>query len=228
MKAIILMAGMSSRLRLLTKDKPKSLLRIGNSTILERQLDALISCGVGDIVLVTGYKGEKVEEFVDDLETETRIRIVLNEDYEITENGYSLLMGLGNTDESVIILDGDVLFDPSLLKDLINMENCLVVDDQQRATNEDCKVEVSEGYATGIGKEKQSDLIYTSIAKLDGIILSELRGELSKNHEWYSGPLGRVLQRNPRSVRVMPTGGRWRFEIDTIADLREALRCILM
>ncbi len=65
MKVIIVAAGLGSRLNPLTNDKPKGLLKIKGKSILERQLEILRQCGVRDISIVRGYKGEKINvEFV--------------------------------------------------------------------------------------------------------------------------------------------------------------------
>ena len=55
MKAIIIAAGISSRLMPITDDKPKCLLEVGGKTIIQRQLEVLKQCGIDDIVVVRGY-----------------------------------------------------------------------------------------------------------------------------------------------------------------------------
>ena len=63
-KAIILAAGTASRLRPLTSDRPKCLLKIGERTLLERSMDALIAAGVSEFCIVTGYLHNLIEDFV--------------------------------------------------------------------------------------------------------------------------------------------------------------------
>jgi choline kinase len=228
MDTIILNAGRSTRLGDLTQDIPKCLIEIGGCSILEHQLDALITTGIPQIIIVTGYMGDRIDEFVQGYRFNRfthgypvpNIRTVHNPDYEATDNAYSLSLALGDTGERVIILDGDILFDPTLLTDLLRVHNSLVVDDHQIPGEEDCKVKVSQGHATGIGKDK-TGYVYASMAHLGGRILRELRTEIKKNSEWYSGPLDRVLKRHPRSVRLVMTNGRYHHEIDTLEDLEE-------
>jgi NDP-sugar pyrophosphorylase family protein len=62
-QAIILNAGEGKRLRPLTLETPKCLLAVGDNTILENQLSKLINCGITDVVMVLGYKPEKIMEF---------------------------------------------------------------------------------------------------------------------------------------------------------------------
>ena len=63
-KAIILAAGTASRLRPLTLHTPKCLLKVGERTLLERSMDALIKAGIREFCIVTGYLHEKIEDFV--------------------------------------------------------------------------------------------------------------------------------------------------------------------
>ena len=63
MKAIILAAGLGSRLMPLTKEMPKSMLKVGGEPILKWIVGNLKSCGNHEIIIVTGYKQDKIQEF---------------------------------------------------------------------------------------------------------------------------------------------------------------------
>ena len=60
MKAIILAAGVGSRMKKYTKLIPKGMIIINNKTIIERQIEILESVGINKIVIVTGYKSELI------------------------------------------------------------------------------------------------------------------------------------------------------------------------
>ncbi|MBF0951513.1 MAG: NTP transferase domain-containing protein, partial [Alloprevotella tannerae] len=64
MIAVILAAGMASRLRPLTNDRPKCLLEVGRRTLLQRTVDALLEAGLREFVVVTGYRGEMIRQFL--------------------------------------------------------------------------------------------------------------------------------------------------------------------
>lgn len=227
MKAIILSAGQSSRLREYTREKPKCMVKVRELSILERQLNALDGL-VDEVTIVVGYKREKVEEFISSLEGPS-IEMVTNRHYLSTDNGYSLSLAIDDEDESVIILDGDIIFDPSILVELAECPNALVVDDSRIPAPEDCKVQLKHGYATGIGKEKPYGYVYSSMARLDGSFLQGFRDELAQNNEWYSEPLDRVLKHHPNKILPIFTMGRMTWEIDTEDDLEEAGRiCDMM
>jgi len=55
MKAIILNSGVGERLRPLTDDKPKALMKIGDKTLLDYQMDSLLGCGIKDMIITTGH-----------------------------------------------------------------------------------------------------------------------------------------------------------------------------
>jgi len=64
MQSIILAAGKGSRIREINGNKPKCLNLVGDKTIIERQIDALLSCGISDIIVVTGYMYETLEGYL--------------------------------------------------------------------------------------------------------------------------------------------------------------------
>ncbi len=63
-KAVILAAGVGSRIRPLTDNCPKSLLEIGGNTILEMMISNIQSCGINEVVFVVGYLQEKIKDYV--------------------------------------------------------------------------------------------------------------------------------------------------------------------
>ena len=67
MRAIILAAGMGTRLRPITLTTPKSLIKIGNETLIERQIHFLREKGIDEIIIVTGHLAEKFEFLKEDV-----------------------------------------------------------------------------------------------------------------------------------------------------------------
>ena len=64
MKAIILAAGMGSRLKALTKDNPKCMVKVNGETLIERVLSQLDKCNFEEIILVLGYKKDILKEYI--------------------------------------------------------------------------------------------------------------------------------------------------------------------
>ena len=95
MIGVILAAGMAKRLRPLTDTKPKCLLTVGNRTLLARTVDAMLATGIQELVVVTGYRGEMIREFLEKTYPELTIHFLHNADYEHNNNISSLCKGCG-------------------------------------------------------------------------------------------------------------------------------------
>jgi len=132
MKAIVLAAGHGARLRPLTDRLHKSLLPVGDNTILGRILDGLLAIQVRDILVVTGYRSGEVEAYLAQRYPDLALRFVHNERYRQTNNIVSLAMALDQMeiDSDVILVECDVLFDPCILARLQSSErgNIALVD----------------------------------------------------------------------------------------------------
>ena len=117
MKAIILAAGTASRLRPLTLHTPKCLLKVGERTLLQRSMDALISNGFREFVIVTGYLHEKIEDFVRQTYGDSiHVCFIHNKDYETTNNIYSLWLVRPEAEgQEVLLLDSDLLYDAQIV-----------------------------------------------------------------------------------------------------------------
>ena len=133
MKALILAAGIGSRLGAITTDFPKCLVPICGKPILEYQLDALLANGITDVALVLGYKKEKILAF---LESKEKYRMMnftfaLNPEYATTNSSYSYWQArslIGS--EPYIHLNCDIVLFPSLIKRLKEspFDNAILVD----------------------------------------------------------------------------------------------------
>ena len=95
MKIIILAAGIGSRLRSLTNDKPKCIVKLFNETLIERQIKIFHSCNINDITIVTGYGSELID--IPD------VNYVKNENYETTNMNESLFCALEPSNSPVLV-----------------------------------------------------------------------------------------------------------------------------
>lgn len=117
-RAILLLAGAGRRLGALTEDRPKCLVEVEGASILERSLRALAGHGVEEAVLVVGYRSDRVEAFAGGTLEGMRLSYVRNEAYAETNTAYSLWLARESLDERVLLLEGDILFDPAALERL--------------------------------------------------------------------------------------------------------------
>ncbi|MPN39959.1 Bifunctional protein GlmU [bioreactor metagenome] len=86
MQAIILAAGMGRRLKELTRDNTKCMIEVNGETLIERILTQLDGLNLERIVLVIGYKGEKLAAYVKSLPIKTEIIFITNPIYDKTNN----------------------------------------------------------------------------------------------------------------------------------------------
>ena len=117
-RAIILAAGTASRLRPLTSHTPKCLLKVGERTLLQRSMDALIKAGIREFCIVTGYLHEMIEDFVRKQYADSiNVTYIYNEVYETTNNIYSLWLARPEAEgQEVLLLDSDLLYDGEIVK----------------------------------------------------------------------------------------------------------------
>jgi choline kinase len=145
MKAIILASGVGRRLRPLTDQYPKSLLRVGDKAIIDYQLEALAEHGIRDIVITTGHLGKKLEEHVRDTSA-IPVQFVHNPEYERTNYIYSLWLTKGLLDDDITLLHGDLLFDSVLIKKLLDVGgNRVLVNRHVLSPKKDFKALIKRG-----------------------------------------------------------------------------------
>ena len=120
-KAIILSAGQGSRLLPLTRDVPKCMIDFNGRTLISWQIAALVANGVTDIVVVTGFRTERVEDHALQLyrETGARIRCVFNPFFQVADNLGTCWIVREEMDRDFIILNGDTIVSDEIVAKLI-------------------------------------------------------------------------------------------------------------
>ncbi|MFC7475029.1 NTP transferase domain-containing protein [Dankookia sp. GCM10030260] len=141
-RAVILAAGVGRRLGS-QEDRPKILLEFGGRTLLQRHLDALKACGVQDISITVGFAHELIEAEVARLGWSDCVRFVYNPRYH--EGSLVSLWAqsdLLRADEPVLLMDGDVLYEPGMIDRLVHApgENILLVDREIEPGDEPVKI----------------------------------------------------------------------------------------
>ena len=146
MKSVILAAGISARLRPLTNNIPKCLLKIGGKTILERTLDNLIAYNLNDVIIVTGYLEDQIKDFIKMYYPKLKVTYIFNDKYDITNNIYSLWMTKELVmNNNMLLMDSDILFDKKILGLLLNSQysNCLALRSDHKLSDEEIKVRLN-------------------------------------------------------------------------------------
>ena len=129
MKALILAAGLGSRLAPLTNSRPKSLIRINGKEILAKQIDNLLDNNILDITVIAGYLANMTKEFLNS--RYPQVNVIINQEYDITNNMFSAYLAKDLLNgEAFFMMNADVFFDSSIIKALLNIkyENAIATD----------------------------------------------------------------------------------------------------
>ena len=248
MKVIILAAGVGSRLRPLTNDKPKCMIKLLGQTLIERQIKIFHSYGINDITIVTGYKSEVVD--IPD------VNYVNNVNYETTNMNESLFCALGSSSGPVLVTYGDIVFESKIIQQMSKTMNDIRLavrinwkEFYQNRTmhplSEAENVLIENGRIIKIRKNISKSLENQQIGEFLGMmlipsnqirILLEKYLYLKKNHvgTFHSSPslsnayLTDMLQEMINSSAIIKPvfiDGKW-FEIDTPEDLKNTEKFI--
>lgn len=120
MQAIILAAGMGKRLKELTDDNTKCMVKVNGVTMIERMLRQLDELKLSSIVIVVGYKGKELIDYITTLQVKTPIVYVNNEIYYKTNNIYSLYLARNYLlKEDTLLLESDLIFEDAVLERIV-------------------------------------------------------------------------------------------------------------
>lgn len=122
LQAVILAAGMGKRLGKYTKEVTKGMVRVVGKTLLEHALDSLVE-KVDRVILVVGYKAEKVKEFLGNSYKGLTISYIDNPHYETTNNIYSLWLAAEEMKkDDTLLLESDVIFEREVIERLVKTD----------------------------------------------------------------------------------------------------------
>jgi choline kinase len=233
MRAVILAAGRGSRLRDVTGDRPKCLARVGDRTLLERQIRALRGCGVESVVVVAGHRADDVGRACG-----PNIDIVVNTRYESTNSLYSLWLARDLLTDGFVVLNSDVLFHQQLLSDLLTArdEDALLMAARRGEiySDEEMKVRVRGGCVADIAKTldpAEADGENVGIAKFGetgaAVLVEEVNHALAADgvRDWLPAAFARFARRRP--LHVVETRGFPWTEIDFPEDYWRACAEVL-
>ena len=155
MQALILASGKGERLFPVTKEIPKPLVEIGKKAILGSQIDNLVSCGITDVIITTGFFEGKIKEYIKENYPNLNVCYVNNPKYETTNYIYSMWLTKELIDDDIILLHGDLLFERKLLVRLINerCENGVLVNRKMKPPEKDFKAVIENNRVVKIGVE---------------------------------------------------------------------------
>lgn len=123
MQAIILAAGMGRRLKELTQDNTKCMVKVNGVTLIERMLRQIEKKQLSRIVIVVGYEGQKLIDYIATLDIKTPIVYVNNPIYDKTNNIYSLALAQDYLcEEDTLLFESDLIFEDAVIEQLLEDE----------------------------------------------------------------------------------------------------------
>ena len=237
MIGVILAAGMAKRLRPLTDACPKCLLKIGERTLLQRTVDAMIAAGINELVVVTGYRAEMIRDFLTTQYPSLNIHFIHNGGYEHNNNIFSLWMTRPYTEgKDFLLSDSDILFDPQLIRAVLaaegnalalNRHECgeeeikVIVDSENRILELSKVCSIEKAIGESVGFEKMTASYSTALFKeLEQMI--EHEGLIDV---FYERAFERLIPQG-HTFRIVDTTQFFSIELDTPEDFENAKQLI--
>lgn len=233
--AVILAAGTGSRLRPHTDDVPKPLVQVAGQPLLAWSIDALVDAGVRRFVLVVGYRSSQIAAFIDARYPLLDVELIYNHAFDTSNNAASLVLASQSVadDERIILLDGDLMYDPAIVRELVRTDgSALVVRRTSELSDEEVKVIVdARGRIRRIGKTlttRASCGESIGIALFDADATRRLFRTLHERMlhrdgrtEFYEASFQQMIEAGT-VISLFDAGRRACIEIDTPEDLEMA------
>lgn len=226
MKALILNSGLGRRMGVLTSEHPKCMTEIsGTETILSRQLRLLAAAGIRDVVITTGYFDNIIVNYCHSLRLPLEITFVHNPRYAETNYIYSIYCARELLDDDILLMHGDLVFEPSVLDDLLaEKRSCMKVSSTLPLPEKDFKAVVRDGRVYQVGVEFFSSAMEAqALYKLNRVDwrvwLDEIVRfcESGQDNCYAEKALNGISDRCP--IYACDVGNRLCAEIDTPEDL---------
>ena len=231
--AVILAAGMGTRLKERTKNQPKAFLEVGGKSLINRSLDNLIESGISRIIIGTGYLKEHFENLKSSY---PNLEFVHNEIYDQTSSMYTLYLMKDVIGEDFLLLESDLLYSKEFLKFTIESKSRnLIASSLITDYGDEVFLETdNEGRLINLSKKSDDlskiDSVLVGISKISNDTFinvcnkfaSELKENINKDYEHLLCEMGKVENIYVEQNTSIP----W-CEIDDENHLNYALENIL-
>lgn len=231
-RAVLLSAGQGKRLLPLTESLPKCMLPVGDKLLMEWQIDTLLDAGFERVCVVLGYAADQVEAQLR-ARYGRRVTPLFNPFYQVADNLASCWMARGEMDRPFFLINGDTLFHPRLLGDLIAAPDrpiTVTVDVKVRYDDDDMKVRASGDRLLAIGKTLDAATVTgesIGMLRFNQEGAARFRGELDRVmrtadgvRQWFLAAIHGLARDG--GVHVHSIAGYPWAEVDYPADLEAA------
>ncbi len=230
--ALLLAAGIGSRLYPLTRNEPKCLTMVNAMSILERLISSLNQHGFKRLVVITGHLENHIRDFLGNQAGDIKIDYIFSPLYKTTNNIYSLWMAREIINEPFLLLESDLVFDESLLDDMLYPDRIAVakmqpwMDGTCVTINQSQQVKAfwaGNAYSFGAIKYKTVNIYSISLNSWHCIV-KKLDQHISegKVNDYYETVFAEMIADGSLFFKIVSFDGKPWYEIDTIEDLAEA------
>ena len=230
--ALLLAAGMGSRLFPLTKNSPKCLTLVNEKSILERLISNLKSQGFKRLVIVTGFKSECIMKYLGKKSGDISIEYIHSPLYKTTNNIYSLWMARNIINEPFVLFESDLVMNSALLNDMVYPDRIAValmqpwLNGTTVSLNKAHKVTTFHKGTT----DAYSDIRYKTVNIYSFSLLSwiaivkKLNQYIDKGNvnSYYESVFSEMIDDKSLSFDSVSFDNKPWYEIDTIKDLSRA------
>lgn len=236
MQGLILAAGMGKRLKDLTQNNTKCMVKVNGVTLIDRMLHQLDKLCLSRIVIVIGYEGKKLVDYISTLDIQTPICYVENSIFDKTNNIYSLALAKDYLlQEDTLLLESDLIFEDSVLQVLLNdpRETLALVDKYESWMDGTC-IKIGEddsidAFIPGkhfvfndIPQYYKTVNIYKFSRYFSSTHYVPFLDAYSKalgNNEYYEQVLRVITMLDDPGIKAKKLNGQLWYEIDDIQDL---------
>ena len=230
--ALLLAAGMGSRLAPLTNSTAKCLVGVSGVPILERLVRTLSNYGFTRLVVVVGHERHAIQDYLGDHSGDMQISYIVSRCYRTTNNIYSLWLARRAIDEPFVLVESDLVFDESLLKGMLKVDSAAisrqlpwmngttVTLDGRTGIRSFCLGEMSRADAT----HYKTVNIYSFSRQSWRAICERLDNYVAANRtgDYYESVFAEMVADGSLTLApVLFDANSW-YEIDTLADLHAA------
>ena len=244
MQAIILAAGMGKRLKELTSNKTKCMVKVNGVSLIDRMLHQIEKYSLNRIVIVVGYEGQHLMDYIGTLGIKTPIVYVNNPIYDKTNNIYSLALAKDYLKEDdTLLFESDLIFEDAVIDELLSdpRETLALVDKYESWMNGTClRVDENDNIKDFIsGKNVQYKEVVDYYKTVNIYKFSQRFSEkiyipfldayenALGNNEYYEQVLKVITMLDDPEIKAKRLNGEKWYEIDDVQelDIAEALFC---
>ena len=236
MQAIILAAGMGKRLKELTRNNTKCMVQVNGVSLIDRLLHQLDGRKLSRVVIVVGYEGQKLMDYIGTLDIQTPIVYVNNPIYDKTNNIYSLALAKDwLCREDTLLFESDLIFEDAVIDLLINdQRDTLALVDRYESWMDGTCVKLAEDdsiveFVPGKRfKFEERDEYYKTVniykfsrhfSETHYVPFLEAYSSALGNNEYYEQVLRVIAMLDDPGIKAKRLSGQMWYEIDDIQDL---------